>query len=550
MEQILKQTVGELLKKNAAERGGKEFLVFPNQGIRHSFGSIERRAGAIARGLLALGFAKGDHIGIWAYNVHDWAPVFYAAARVGIVAVPINVNYKHQELGFVLGHADLKGLFVIDQFRDTSLVNIVTDLVPELKTLKDGLIHSSQFPCLRMVVTFDAVTRPGMYTLEELIQKGSRIDEAALEKAEAEVSDADILCIMYTSGTTGVPKGAMLTHRNLVNNGHSANRLRVMDDHAVVLNPLPFFYITALTGCLVEPLIYGQKNVILEGFDVLRCLELIQAEGCSWVYGVPTMYIALLNHPRFHEFDMTSVEYACIGGAVCPPELMKVIMNKMGLKGLHLAYGLTETSPFITDVIIDDTSDERLTTVGDPIPGVEVSIRTPGGNTEVPTGEQGEICTRGHNVMFGYYKMEKNTGEVIDGEGWMHTGDLGRLLPNGCLIIDGRIKDLIIRGGENVYPGELEKLLLGMPGVKDVQVAGIPSRKYGEEVGAFIMRKENVLISEQEVIDFCKEKISFYKIPRYVFFMESFPLSGNGKIQKFKLSEMGLKALREKGIAP
>jgi fatty-acyl-CoA synthase len=499
--------------------------------------------------MLALGFTKGDHVGIWAYNVHDWAPVFYAAARVGIVVVPINVNCKHGELGFVLGHADLKGLFLIDQFRDTSFVDIMNDLVPELKTSGNGALHSAQYPCLRTVVTFDSVSRPGMSTLEEMIQAGNRIDDAALEQAESKVRNTDILCIMYTSGTTGIPKGAMLTHRNVVNNGCFANRLGVMDDRAVILNPLPFFYITAFTGCLVESLIYGYKVVVLEGFDVLRSLEVIQLESCSWVFAVPTMYIAMLNHPRFNEFNMASVEYACIGGAVCPPELMKTIMDKMGLKGLYLAYGLTETSPFITDVIIEDPSDERLTTVGDPIPGVEVSIRTPGGNTEVPAGEQGEICTRGHNVMLGYYKMEKEMGEIIDSGGWFHTGDLGHLLSNGCLVIDGRFIELIIRGGENVYPKEIEKMLLGMPGVKDVQVVGIPSRKYGEEVGAFIMLKENTSKSEEEVLDFCKGKISFYKIPRYIFFVDSFPLSGNGKVQRFKLSEMGLKILQEKGLA-
>jgi fatty-acyl-CoA synthase len=549
MEQILTQTVGELLRKQAAERGGSEFLVFPNQGIRYTFSDIARRTSAIAKGLLAMGFTKGEHIGIWAYNVHEWAPVFYAAARVGIVAVPINVNYKHRELDFVLGHADLKGLFIIDQFRDTNFVDIMNDLVPELKTSGAGNLYSVQYPCLQKVVTFDAAAHPGICTLEEVIQVGSRIDDITLEKAEAEVNNKDILCIMYTSGTTGVPKGAMLTHRNIVNNGYFANRLKVIDEHAVILNPLPFFYITALAGCLVESLVYGYKVVALEGFDVLRCLEVIQREGCSWVFGVPTMYIAMLNHPRFNEFNMASVEYACIGGAVCPPELLKAIMGKMNLKGLYLAYGLTETSPFITDVVIEDTSDERLTTVGDPIPGVEVSIRVPGGSAKVPEGEQGEICTRGHNVMQGYYKMEKATREAIDAEGWMHTGDLGHLLSNGCLVIDGRIKELIIRGGEKVFPKEVEKLLLDMPGVKDVQVVGIPSHKYGEEVGAFIMLKENVSISEQEVMEFCREKISFYKIPRYVFFVDSFPLSGNGKIQKFKLSEMGLKKLEEKRLA-
>ncbi|GHU84351.1 AMP-binding protein [Spirochaetia bacterium] len=554
MEELLEITLGTVLREQAAKRGNNEFIVFPNQNIRYTFGDIDKKADALAKGLLAAGFKKGSHIGIWAYNVPDWAPLFYAAARVGIIVVPINANCKHKELGFVLGQADINGLFIVDRFRDADYAEILYQIIPELKTAPAGNLKSDTFPALRMVTNLDQTLHPGMYVLENLIKLGSSVDDTELKQAEAKVSSADVLCIMYTSGTTGIPKGAMLTHRNVINNANYANRTGpnragVIYDNDVVFNPLPFFYVTSLTGGLVESLIYGFKVVVLEAFDPLRCLELIQNEGCTWLFFVPTMYMALLYHPRFGEFSMKSVQFGCIGGAVCPPELMKSIITRFGMKGIYLAYGLTETSPFITDVIAEDPDDPRLTTVGTPFPGVEVSIRD-ANNRECPVNVPGEICARGHNVMKGYYKMEEATREVIDQDGWFHTGDLGHLLPNGCLVIDGRIKELIIRGGENIYPQEVENLLRTMPGIQDAQVAGIPSQKYGEEVAAFIILKPEAKgLGEQEVIEFCKEKISLYKTPRYVFFVDSFPLSGNGKVQKFRLSELGLKTVQEKGLA-
>jgi fatty-acyl-CoA synthase len=533
------------LREQAAKRGGREFLVFPNRGVHCTFGDVDNKADAIAKGLLAAGFKKGDHIGIWAYNIPEWAPVLYAAARIGVVTVPVNVNCKERELGFILGQADIAGLFMVDTFRGTDLVNSVYQVIPELKTGGADGPQSARFPALRLVVAFDNTSRPGIQTLAELIARGKTIDDSVLRRAEAAVSRDDVLAIVYTSGTTGFPRGAVLTHRNLISNGYNANRLRKINEQAVILNPLPFFYITPLTGGLVESLVWGYKLVVLEGFDPLRCLEVIQAERCSWIFGVPTMYMAMLAHPRFGEFSMESAEYACIGGAMCPPDLLQKIIAAMGLKGLHIGYGLTETSPFITDIIIEDSSDPRLATVGDPIPGVEVSIRDPAAGTLCPPGEQGEICARGHNVMNGYYKAEDATREAIDSEGWFHTGDLGHLLPSGCLVVDGRKKEMIIRGGEKVFPKEVENLLLSMPGVQDAQVAGIPSEKYGEEVGAFIVLKPGMTLNEEDVRSFCKDTISRYKVPRYVFFVETYPLSANGKVQKFKLGEMGLRLLRE-----
>jgi fatty-acyl-CoA synthase len=552
-EKLLEITLGTALREQAAKRGNKEFLVFPNQNIRYTFGDVDEKTDALAKGLLAAGFKKGDHIGIWAYSVPDWAPVFYAAARLGIVTVPINANCKHKELGFVLGQADINGLFIVDHYRDADFAEILYELIPELKNAERGSLKSAAFPCLRMVANIDKTTHGGMYVLDDLIALGNQIDTAELKKAEAQVKNTDVLCIMYTSGTTGIPKGAMLTHRSVINNGYlsiySANKQGIIDENSAILNPLPFFYITALAGVFIEPLIYGFKIVVLENFDIIRCLEIIQNEACTWIFGVPTMYIALLSHPQFGSFNIESLQYGCIGGTVCPTALMKNIMDKMHIKVLWIGYGLTETSAFVTQDLIGDQADSRLTTVGEALPGVEVCIRDSITNAACPVDVQGEICVRGFNVMQGYYKMEKATQEAIDKDGWFHTGDLGHLLPNGYLVIDGRIKELIIRGGENIYPKEVENLLLSISGVQDAQVVGIPSKKYGEEVGAFILLKQGVRISEKEVIDFCKEKISGYKTPKYVFFVDAFPLSGNGKVQKFKLSESGFNTIQEKGIA-
>jgi fatty-acyl-CoA synthase len=548
MKKLLGITLGAALREQAVKCGDKEFIVFPNRGLRYTFGDIDKKADDLAKGLLAAGFKKGDHIGIWANNVPDWPIVFYAAARLGIVVVPVNSSFKLNEIGYILGHADLKGLFIIDKYRDTDYTEILYQLLPELKYFGADGLKSDKFPCLRMVTNMDKTRHDGMYVLEDLIQKGKKIKTGELEKKEALVDSADTACIIYTSGTTGIPKGVMLTHKNIINTNYNIGRLWLLNENDIILNPLPFFHVFALNGCIVESIVHGFKYVVLENFDAQRCLEIIQEEKCSWIYAIPTMYMAMLNHPKFSTYNLKSVKYCCISATVCPLELVKSVKEKMCTKGIYLAYGLTEAIP-VTDIVIKDISDPRIATVGIPLHGIEVSIRDINTNTSCPVNTKGEICARGFNVMKGYYKMKKATREVIDKDGWLHTGDLGHLLPNGCLVIDGRIKELIIRAGENIYPKEIENLLLAMPGIKDVQAVSIPSKKYGEEVGVFIILKPDVPICEKDVVDFCKDKISYYKIPKYIFFVESFPLSAIGKVQKFKLSEQGLKKIQKSGIA-
>jgi fatty-acyl-CoA synthase len=550
MEKLLEITVSNALRERAAKNRDKEFIVFPNQGIRYTFGDIDKKADALAKGLLAAGFKKGDHIGIWAHNVPDWGSLFYAAARVGIITVPININCKHREIAYILGHADINALFFVDSYRNTDLAEILYKTIPELKNTSAGNIKSTQFPRLSTIVSMGQTPHEGMYTLEDIVKMGNTVNDNTLKNAEALVANTDTVVIMYTSGTTGFPKGAMLSHRNMLNSAYYVFRKELMiDESGIVLNTLPDFYISSFSEVILGALLFGYKVVEFELFDPVLCLELIQKEKCSWIFGVPSVFMALMMNPRYNEFDLQSLMHICIGGTNCPAELLKNILIKMKLKSLYHGYGLTETSPFISSILVSDPSDPLIGTIGYPLPGMEVSIRD-SGNNECPVNVEGEICARGFGIMQGYYKMEDATKEIIDADGWLHTGDLGHLLESGCLMIGGRLKELIIHSGENVYPKEVENLLLAMSAIHDAQVVGIPSEKHGEEVAAFIILKPGQTASEKDIIDFCKERISFFKTPSYVFFVESFPLSGNGKVQKFMLSRMGLQRLKEKGITP
>jgi fatty-acyl-CoA synthase len=547
--ELLEITVGQALRERAAKNRDNEFIVFPNLNVRYTFGDIDKKADLLAKGLLAMGLKKGDHIGIWAHNVPDWGVIFYAASRVGIITVPINVNCKHREIAYILAHADINALFFVDSYRNTNLAEILYQVIPELKNSSAGNLKSTQFPRLTTIASIGSQTHEGMYTVEDIVRMGTASDDTALKKAEASVTNTDTVVIMYTSGTTGFPKGAMLSHKSMLNSAYYVFRKELMpDESAIVLNTLPDFYISSFSEVILGALLFGYKVVEFELFDPALCLELIQKEKCSWIFGVPSVFMALMGNPRYGEFDLQSLRHVCIGGTNCPAELLKTILVKMKLKSLYHGYGLTETSPFISSILISDPSDPLIGSIGFPLPGMEVSIRDTG-NKECPVNKEGEICARGFGIMQGYYKMEEATKEVIDAEGWLHTGDLGHVIADGCLIIGGRLKELIIRGGENIYPKEVENLLLTMPAVHDAQVAGIPSEKYGEEVAAFVILKPGQTASEKDIIDFCGERISYFKTPSYVFFVESFPLSGNGKVQKFMLSKMGMETLKEKGIA-
>jgi fatty-acyl-CoA synthase len=502
----------------------------------------------LAKGFLAMGLKKGDHVGIWATNVPDWNTVLFACARLGLVAITVNTAYKIHELEYVLKQSDMVCLCVIDGWRDSDYVAIVNELVPELKTSQRGSINSEKFPLLKYVVYVGQQKHRGMYSFNEILLLGQHSDDTEFRKVEASLSCHDVVNMQYTSGTTGFPKGVMLTHRNILNNGLGIGDNQRLSEKDVVCLPVPLFHCFGLVLGMMAILTHGSTAAIIEWFDPLLVLATIQKEKCTAVYGVPTMFIAVLNHPMFKMFELASLRTGIMAGSPCPIETMRQVIDLMHMNEVTICYGLTESSPVMTQTHYDDSIEIKVETVGSALPGVEVTIRDPETGEECPGEVHGEFCCRGYNTMKGYYKMPEATAQCIDRDGWLHSGDLGVKDKDGNFRVTGRIKDMIIRGGENVYPKEIEDFLYTMPGIKDVQVVGIASKKYGEEVGAFIILHPDTAVKEEDVRDFCRGQISRYKIPKYVFFTDSFPVTASGKIQKFQLREKGIKMVEELGI--
>ncbi len=541
------ETLGEVLARQAAVSPGKDFIVYPDRNLRFTYAQFDERVNTLARGLLAIGIAKGDHVGIWATNVPDWLTYLFALGRIGAITVTVNTAYRLAELECLLRQSDMKTLCLISGFRDSDYVGMVNELVPELRSCQRGRLSSPRFPCLKTVIFIGPEKHRGMYNTQELLLRGSHETGDALESASRALSCDEVINMQYTSGTTGFPKGVMLTHLNILNNGfHIGERQKFTSAEKVCL-PVPLFHCFGLVLGIMAILTHGATAVIAESFDPLLVLASVQKERCTALYGVPTMFIAELSHPMFRMFDTGSLRTGIMAGSPCPVEIMNRVISDMHASQITIAYGLTEGSPVMTQTSTDDPVDLRVSTVGQALPGIEVRIQDPANNNELAPGCQGEVVCRGYNVMKGYYNMPQATAEAVDAQGWLHSGDLGTVDEAGYFKITGRIKDMIIRGGENVYPREIEEFLLRMPGIRDVQVVGIASEKYGEEVGAFVVPAGGASLGEEDVRDFCRGQISRFKIPRYVFFVESFPMTGSGKIQKYRLREMGLKLLSESG---
>ncbi|MDR2629911.1 MAG: AMP-binding protein, partial [Spirochaetaceae bacterium] len=522
-------TLGALLREKARTLPDHDFLVYADRDLRFTYAEFDRRVDDLAKGFLAIGLKKGDHIGIWATNVPDWNTVLFAAARAGLVLVTVNTAYKTHELEYLVEQSDLACLCIIDGWRDSDYVAMVNDLIPELKTSPRGRLQSAKFPFLKSLVYIGPVKHRGMYNFSEILLLGQHSDDAALREIEAQNETNEVVNMQYTSGTTGFPKGVMLTHRNILNNGFGIGENQRFTEKDIVCLPVPLFHCFGLVLGMMAVITHGATAAMLEWFDPLLVLATIQKAKCTAVYGVPTMFIAELNHPMFKMFDLRSLRTGIMAGSPCPIEAMKQVIAEMHMTEITICYGLTESSPVMTQTRYDDTLEVKVETVGRALPGVEVTIRNPETGEECPVGLHGEFCCRGYNTMKGYYKMEEATRKCIDEKGWLHSGDLGVKDQNGNFRVTGRIKDMIIRGGENVYPKEIEDFLYTMAGIKDVQVVGIPSKKYGEEVGAFIILHEGAAISEEDVRDYCRGQISRFKIPRYIFFVDSFPLTASGK---------------------
>ncbi|MBN1134227.1 MAG: AMP-binding protein [Methanosarcinaceae archaeon] len=541
--QVINDTLGELFEKQVQLDPDHEFMIYPDRDLRFTYGEFDERVNHLAKGMLAIGIKKGDHVGIWAPNVPDWLTYMFATAKIGVVLVTVNTLYKSHELAYVLKQSDLKALAIIDRFRDIDYVDTVYGLVPELRTSERGRLRSNEFPHLEHIIYIGQEKHRGMYNISELLLLGQHTPIDDFLKVKATVKSDEVINMQYTSGTTGFPKGVMLTHKNIINNGYSIGERQKFTEKDRLCLPVPLFHCFGIVLGVMAVLTHRSTLVMLEVFDPLMVLAAVQKEKCTALYGVPTMFIAEFTHPMFEMFDLLSLRTGIMAGSTCPIEAMKKVITDMHCSEITIVYGLTEASPGITQTTTDDPVQLRVETVGTAFPGVEVKIVNPETGERLPPGHVGEICCRGYNVMKGYYKMPEETKNVIEPDGWLHSGDLATCDENGYYRITGRIKDMIIRGGENIYPREIEEFLYTIPGIDDAQVVGIPDEKYGEIVGAFIILKKGADITEADIRDYARSRIARYKVPKHVFIVDAFPLTASGKIQKFKLREMAVKLL-------
>ena len=543
---LTNKTIGEFLEYWAQEAPDREYLVYSDRDFRLSWSEFDKRVNDMAAGFLAIGVNKGDHIGIWATNVPDWLTIFYASAKIGAVLVTVNTNYKLHEAEYLLDNADIHTLCITEGVFDGSYVDMVYSMLPELRETPRGSLSGKRFPTLKNVVFIGQEKYRGMYNTAELLLLGKNAGHRKVNELKATVKCHDVVNMQYTSGTTGFPKGVMLTHYNIVNNGLFTGDGMKFTERDKLCCCVPLFHCFGIVLATMNCLTHGSTQVMVERFDPLLVLASVSRERCTALYGVPTMFIAELEHPMFDLFDVSSLRTGIMAGALCPIELMRRVTEKLHITHITSVYGLTESSPGMTHSVTEDSFEERCTTVGKDYPETEVKVLNPETGEECSVGEQGEMCCRGYLVMKGYYKNPEATAIVIDKNGWLHSGDLGVKDEKGYYRITGRIKDIIIRGGENIYPREIEEYLYKISAVKDVQVAAIPDKKYGEVPGAFIILKEGETLSEEDVRDFCRGQIARYKIPRHIFFVKEFPMTGSGKIQKYKLKDVGLKLLVER----
>ena len=537
MSEIIQATVGELLEEKARIQPEVEAVVYADRGLRWSYHEFNQQCRQAAKGFMHLGIDKGDHIAIWASNTPEWLVSQFSTGKMGAVLVTVNTNYRTAELEYLLKQSDSKTIILMEEFRGASYIDMLYEICPELKTSKPGELESSKLPYLKNVIVLGEKAYPGTYSWQDIMDRGNDVEEGKLDERLSSLSPNDAINMQYTSGTTGFPKGVMLTHSNIVNNGYNiAGCMRLTNEDRLCI-PVPFFH---CFGCVLGTLAcvsVGATMVPLQEFNPKQVLQTVQDEKCTGLHGVPTMFISELNLPDFDQYDLSHLRTGIMAGSNCPIEVMKGVMDKMGADEITIAYGQTESSPVITQTRTHDPIELKVETVGKALPNVEVKIVEPGSNREVPHGVQGELCTRGYHVMKGYYKNEEATRLAIDSEGWLHTGDLAVMDEHGYCRITGRLKDMIIRGGENIYPREIEEFLYSHPKVLDVQVIGIPDEVYGEEVMAWIILKEGLTATPEEIREYCTGKISRHKIPRYIEFTDSYPMTASGKIQKFRLRE-------------
>ncbi|MCY9166586.1 AMP-binding protein [Bacillus atrophaeus] len=540
MAELIDLTIGRLLEQTAKRHPDREAVVYPDRNLRYTYTQFNRLCRRTAKGLMKLGIKKGDHVAVWASNVPEWLTAQFAAAQIGAVLVTVNTNFQSAELDYLLKHSDASALILMDSYRGTSYTEILNGLIPELKESEPGQLQSDRFPFLKTILFIGDKSPPGMYHWDDIATLSKTVSDTELDHRMNSLMSVDVINMQYTSGTTGFPKGVMLSHFNIINNAANIAECMKLSSTDRMCIPVPFFH---CFGCVLGVLACvsaGAAMIPVQEFDPAAVLTAVEQEKCTALHGVPTMFIAELHHKHFPSYDLSHLRTGIMAGSACPIEVMKAVIEKMGMKEITIAYGQTEASPVITQTRADDSLQRRVETVGRALPHIEVKIVQPGTSREVARGVQGELCTRGYHVMKGYYKDPEATASAIDADGWLHTGDLAVMDKQGYCRITGRLKDMLIRGGENIYPREIEELLYQHPKVLDVQVVGVPDAKFGEEAAAWVKLKEGQTASPEELQAYCKGKIARHKIPRYIVFTNEYPMTASGKIQKFKLREKAI----------
>jgi len=547
---LLGLTIGDMLDQTVEKYPDQPALISRQQNIRLTYRQLQAQVNQCAKGLMQLGFQKGQRVGIWSPNRAEWCITQFATSKIGVILVNINPSYRLHELEYVLKQSGCTGIVLAPEFKTSNYTEMVTTLAPELAECEAGKLQAARFPELTTVIRLSSEKLPGMFSWDEVMAMGAPVSDEQLTERQHEQEFDDPINIQYTSGTTGFPKGATLSHHNILNNGYFVARLQNLTHEDKLCIPVPLYHCFGMVmgnlGCIT----HGAAMVYpSEGFDPNSVLQTVQDEKCTSLYGVPTMFIAELDHPDFNKFNLSSLRTGVMAGSPCPIEVMKKVNTLMNMRDVEICYGMTETSPVSTQTRLASPLEKRVSTVGVIHPHLEIKIIDPVTSQIVSLGTPGELCTRGYSVMLGYWNNAEATARAIDQARWMHTGDLATMDEEGYINIVGRIKDLVIRGGENVYPREIEEFLYTHPKVSDVQVIGVPDPKYGEEIMAWIKLKPGEQVTEDELKAFCNGQIAHYKIPRYIKFVDAFPMTVTGKIMKFQMREQSTKELGLDSVA-
>ena len=543
--QIIYETIGGFFDRVAEKYPDNKALILRHQGVEWTYAELQHRVDQLASGLLALGIAPGDRVGIWGPNSAEWVLTQLATAKIGAIMVCINPAYRLYELEYALNKVECKALITDEWFKTSDYLGMLNTLAPELEYCAPGALASTKLPKLKHVIRMGTSSSAGMHNFDQICELATDADRAALLRLQTQLKPDDAINIQFTSGTTGNPKGATLSHCNILNNGYLTGEAMRLTQADKLCIPVPLYHCFGMVLAVLACVSHGATMVFPgEAFDPQQTLQTVQDERCTALHGVPTMFITELDHPNFSSFDLSSLRTGIMAGAPCPIEVMKRVISDMHMRDILIAYGQTELSPINNITLPDDSLERRTETVGRAMPWVEIKVIDEAGHV-VPVGEKGEICTRGYSVMQGYWNDPEKTAETIDAAGWLHSGDIATMDAFGYVRIVGRIKDMIIRGGENVYPREVEEFLYQHPAISEVQVFGIPDKKMGEEVCAWVQVNEGATLSADDIKAFCKDQITHFKIPRHIRFVSEYPMTVTGKIQKFVMRDEMLASLTD-----